>query len=233
MNSPESCWYNAVELAVEQLAARFARPPLDGEIARARAEFDRQRGAVCDDEELYETHVGAFLEWYCLERPLKGGEPPVTLRLRELLGNRAREGEVSDESRILMALATAGHSVFEVLHTRLSQAGCTRLLDLPGGGVWRVQNGRIGTGILARGDIFEARLVPWEGEVRLGPVLVFHPRGARESIHRVLGELRAQGAQREMAQRLAAMRLQHDRCRNIPMDRIYALRTSGPSKGSK
>jgi hypothetical protein len=210
---------DGIHTCVDQVAARFAKPPLDREIASARAEFDLHRGAVCDDEELYQGHMAAFLEWYVLERPQASGDPPVVAALRERPGDP-----------LLRALALSYHSVFEVLDPVVAGPPGVRLLDLTQGGTWRVDHEPMDG--LARGDIFEARLVPWGGRVRFGPVFCFHPRPARESIHALAGRARDEGwLGRELVDALAQMRLKHCRCRNIPVTRIYAARSFGGRSG--
>lgn len=204
-----------VPACVDRVATHFARPPLDGEIARARVEFDQQRGAVCDDEELFGNHVAAFLEWYAIDRPLGTEGPPVTRALQ--LGG-------IDSPHLLRALARSQHSLFEVVDPRLAEPQGLRLLDLVGGGLWRVDLELPMAG-LTRGDIFEARLIPWEGRVRFGPVFCYHPREARTAIHEVVSRGRALRWSRfQVICALARMRLKHSRCRNMPAARIYTVR---------
>lgn len=208
----------AVPVCIDRVAARYARPPLDREIAAARAEFDRRRGAVCDDEELFDTHMAAFLEWYVIERPVAGDAPPVV----QALG--AGQDEDLGGPGLLRALALSHRSLFEVLDPGLTKPTGVRLLDLVGGGIWRVDLESPMTG-LARGDIFEARLIPWEQRVRFGPVFCFHPREARESIHALVEQARGGGwSDQDLTFTLGQMRLQHSRCRNIPAQRVYCRR---------
>jgi len=203
-----------IAACIDRIATRFADPPWDTEIVKARLEFDRRRGAVCDDEELYDLHVAAFLEWYVLERPAPEGEPPVVLAIRA-------GGHNSEEEALLRVLAHSQRSLFEVLETQLAPCGL-QLLDLLGGGIWRVDTETPSRG-LARGDIFEARLIPWEGRVLFGPVFCFHPREACSCIRDVLRQARAQLTREDLLFALAQMRLRHSRMRNIAIGRIYAL----------
>jgi hypothetical protein len=203
-----------IPACIDHIATRFAEPPWDKEIVKARLEFDRRRGEVCDDEELYDLHVAAFLEWYVLERPTPGGAPPVVLAIRG-------GGHASEEETLLRALAHSHRSLFEVLQIDLAPCGL-QLLDLPGGGVWRVDTETPTRG-LARGDIFEARLIPWAGRVLFGPVFCFHPREASSCIHDVLRQARGQLTRADLLFALAQMRLRYSRMRNIAVGRIYAL----------
>ena len=206
-----------VQAVVDCLAARFAEPPLDREIAAARSEFDRRRGAVCDDESLYESHVAAFLEWYVLERPGADGRPPVVRCCLEPDAEKDLPGGV----RLLRALALSHHSLFEVVDPRLDRPPGVRILDLVGGGLWRVDQPAQAAG-LVRGDIFEARLIPWEERVWFGPVFCYHPREAHQSIHDLVERQRREGTlDRDLVLTLARMRLNWSRSRNLPAERVY------------
>ncbi len=196
---------------IDGLASTYASPPWVEERERARSEFDALRGRVYEDDALFESHLRMFLEWYVLERPLAGGEPPVVRALGE---ERAPAGE----RPLLRALALSHRSLFEVV-----DAFRTELLiaDLILGGLWRVDQDPPLDGI-DPGDVFEARLYPWQGRVGFGPAFCFHPRSARESIHELLR--RAEEAGRlgpELVFQLATMRLKHDRFRNIAIEHIY------------
>lgn len=207
--------------AMDRLTAVFAAPPWDAEVGRARQEYDQSRGGVREDDELFETHLSSFLEWYLLERSLQGegsGEPPVFVALRG-------EGLTADERQSLRALALSYRSAFEVVDVLRREL---LLADLVRGGLWRVQQDPPLEGI-DPGDIFEARLVPWEGRVYFGPVFCFHPRSAREVIRALLRQAEAEGRLGpQMVFALAEMRLKHDRFRNIAVERIYSTGWRSP-----
>jgi hypothetical protein len=197
---------------VDRIASRFASAPWETEIERARQQFDELRGVVYDDEALFANHMQAFLEWYTLERPLDGGEPPVINLIQ-------RGGLDAQEEPILRALAVSHRSLFEVID---SPFGALRLMDLIGGGQWRVERSVPMEG-LEPGDIFEARLIPWEERVYFGPVFCFHPRNARQRIHALILRAHQDGTlSQDIVFALAKMRLKHSRFRNITIDRIYS-----------
>jgi len=213
-----------VQAVIDCLAARFAEPPLDREIAAARSEFDRRRGAVCDDESLFESHVAAFLEWYVLERPGADGRPPVV----SCCLTSGAEGGLPGSARLLRALALSHHSLFEVVDPRLDHPPGVRILDLVGGGLWRVDQPAHAAG-LVRGDIFEARLIPWEDRVWFGPVFCYHPREAHQSIHDLVERQRREGTlDRDLVLSLARMRLNWSRSRNLPAERVYRREGARP-----
>ena len=59
---------DGISQIIDGLATRYAAMPGEGEIERARRDFDGRRGKVYDDDDLYQTHMTHFLEWYALER---------------------------------------------------------------------------------------------------------------------------------------------------------------------
>jgi len=208
----------AVLALIDDVATRYAAPPWDEEIARARAAFDRSRGQVFDDEELFGEHMAAFLEWYTLERPLPGGQPPVVADL----DLAAAEGRVvpRDELALRRALRSSHRTLLEL---RELLPGGLRLLDMIGGGFWRVERLAPRDGLRPK-EIFEGRLVPWAGKVVLGPVCWWHPPQAASLIHSIVREAAGRGLLGpDLVDRLAGMRLKHSRFRNIAISRIYAL----------
>jgi hypothetical protein len=221
--------------AIDRLAAVYTAAPWSEERERARNEYDAARGSIYEDDELFEAHLAGFLEWYLLERPLAGGEPPVR---REL---RGEPGPAAGERELWRALALGHRSLFEVVDVlgarreapkararAFGSSGATDdgsellLADLIRGGLWRVEQDPPLDGV-DPGDVFEARLVPWRGGVRFGPTFCFHPRSARDSIHALLRRAEEEGRLGPaLVATLATMRLKHDRFRNIAVEHIYS-----------
>lgn len=200
---------------IERLAARFAVPPWDAQMVQARREWDEKRGRVYDDDEVFEAHVAGFLEWYLLERELPDGQPPAVAALR---GEAAAE-----EERLLRALVYSHRSLFEVVDAFPREL---LLSDLIGDGLWRIDQDPPLDGV-DPGDIFEARLIPWEGRVVFGPAFCFHPRQARESIHALLRQAEREARiGPELVFAFAEMRLRQSRFRNIVVERIYTFDAS-------
>ena len=75
---------------------------------------------------------------------------------------------------------------------------------------------------LRRGDIFEGRVIPFNGALLLSRTIIFHPVEAKKAILRQIEVARARREPRgEILARLARMRLRFDRYRKIPLDKIY------------
>ena len=202
---------DVIPACIDQVATRYADYPDKGEIQRARKEYDARRGRIYDDDELFESHMASFLEWFVLERALDHGEPPAVLALRD------RQQDLP-QADMLRAMVVSHRSLFEVLER---PPGAIVLKDLIGGGRWHVDQERPMDG-LERGDILEARLVPWQGRVVFGPVFCFHPHAARGCIMKLIEADREQGGPGpDLVFDLAEMRLRFSRFRNIAVDHIY------------
>jgi hypothetical protein len=196
---------------VDRIAARYTEGSLADELERGRAEYDAGRGRVFEDDDVYATHMAAFLEWFVIERATRGGEPPVAVALQE-------PHVAPEDEAVLRALAWSHRSVFEI--EQREQQGL-RLHDLVAGGRWRVSCEVPPHGMEPR-EVLEARLLPWNGAIALGPVVLFHPREARPHIHALVEQRRAQGRlDGQLTSELAEMRLRFGRFRNIAIDRIY------------
>jgi hypothetical protein len=214
-----------VSRAMETLTSIYAAPPWQEEAAKARQEFERRRGKVYEDEPMFEAQLRAYLEWYVLDRRLPGSQAPVVRALQESCARQDQEA-----SQAYRALALNCHSLFEAVEVMRRE---TLVHDLLRGGLWRVRQEPPLPGV-EPDDIFEGRLLPWEGEVRFGQLFCFHPRAARRSILEVVHTLSLRGPLGvEVLNTLAIMRLNHERFRNIAIERIYSLSWRGSGAEAK
>lgn len=196
---------------IDRLATRYAEAPDPGAIQAARQEFDGLRGTVYDDDELHQTHMALFLEWYVLERPCLEQMSPAEHAL-------FRAPNKDDDRDLLVALVQGQRSLFELVK---ELPNALQIHDLVLGGRWQVESAAPLAG-LEPGDIFEARLLPWEGGVRFGPIFCFHPRPARAAIHALLDQAAEKGTlDLLLISTLAEMRLRYSRYRNIAVEHIY------------
>ncbi|MCA9672373.1 MAG: hypothetical protein KC503_42555 [Myxococcales bacterium] len=198
---------------IDALAERYGSGARASEIAAARGEFDERRGRVFDDDELFTLHMSLFLEWYCLERSLSGsGRTPVLDRL-------ASGADLDAESHARhLRLACSQRGLFEVTRSDAERETVV-VHDLVRGAMFRLE-GVVG---VEAGEVFEGRVMPDAGRVILGPVVLFHPREARERIAAlVTAAPPAQRESLEIVDRIAEMRLRYGRFRNIAVHHIYA-----------
>ena len=203
----------AVHRQIEALAERYSSGENQIEAMRAREEYFERAGKVFDDDaELFEARMAAFLEWYVLERPFRGGSPPV---VRILDDDRA----LSDDERRTLALVAASHrSLFE-LHQIDDRS--LDLEDVLGGARFTVVERRHTTGF-GRGDLFEARVISNGAAVIFGKTFIFHPADAREvALDRVETALERGTTREEILFDLARRHIRWHRFGHIGAARIY------------
>jgi hypothetical protein len=200
-----------LETALDDLIARFGAEPHIAEAAAARAEHAERTGRVFEEDELYEARIVSFLEWYVLERRHgAAGVAPVRLALRD-----EGAGERADAWR---AWAASHRSLFLVIGLG---DGRVLLDDLVGGGRFAVSERRRLPGI-NRGDVFEARLVGWQGAVRFGRSFCDHPAAAIASIRGHAARIRDGGGCRaDVVDYVAALRVKALRYKHVAPVRVY------------
>jgi hypothetical protein len=207
-----------VHVLLERLASEYAEDPYRTDVAEAREDYFSRAGKVFeDDAELFDTRIAAFLEWYVIERPLRGGPPPVCRTLAEA-GSRSQ-----DESTALAHIATSHRSLFDVAAVA---GGVIQLEDLLGGARFSVTERRSTAGFEV-GDVLEARLI-WNGdEVVFGKTFLFHPRDARQEVLEVIDAGIDKNMPREdIMFRLSRRHLRWHRLKHVGAARIY--RDPGP-----
>lgn len=199
----------------DQLLGEFGQDFYADEVVKARGEYDEIAGQVFEDDDFYDARVTAFLEWYLVERALDGqGVPPIVVAYR-----REQDPERKAATK---AWATSHRSLFEV--TALSQ-GKVFLRDLLGGGHFEVNERRQVHGV-GEGDIVEARLLGYRGQVVFGRTFLYHPRGTREAILSHNRRIReAGGGRADVVGHIATLRIRVERYKHVPPRQIYESTT--------
>jgi hypothetical protein len=170
VSAPEPRQSETIHRLIDRLAERYSAGEHKLEAMRAREEYFDRAGKVFDDDaELFDGRMAAFLEWYVIDRPFRGGAPPA---LRCLDEDRALSDQ---ERRSLAHVATSHRSLFQ-LH-----GIADRVLDVEdviGGARFAVVERRNVIGF-EPGDLFEARLISDGAVVIFGKTFLFHPPDAR------------------------------------------------------
>ena len=200
--------------AIDRVAERYASGPYQAEAVRARAQYRDLTGRVLADGaegDTLERELVTFLEWYVIERPLDG-QVPIMRFLAE-----APDLPGQDHA-VLRGLALSHRSVFEIAALL---DGEVHLVDLVLGGLWRVHERREMVGI-RRGDVIEARLVPYDGSMLFSESFLVHPPAARFAIGSLIDRLRRRNLDHEaILLELGRRWLRAQHYRNVALDRIY------------
>lgn len=187
------------------------------EVCEAKKEFFENIGGINEDDPDFENQMDLFMGWYLFGRPLNNFDlPPVHLF------HRKNSLDLSADELVLFKNLTATvHSVFELLKLRDDQFQIRDLssrekVDVSGFGM------RFG---FSKGDIFEARLIPYEKSYCFASGFCFHPREASKFIEDQMKKIRQQDlAQRtKLMLKLNNMRYKHMRFPHIDVSYIYTL----------
>jgi hypothetical protein len=182
----------------------------------ARAYFNEQAGEVFEDDRQLEQRMAAFLEYYVCDRVAPWlGKTPARARYEQAL----RE-EPPERAAAFRAWTETIHGLFEV---RRLEKGRARVRHLYSGIDFDVTERRQIVG-LAKGDVLEARLVPFAGDFHFSSSYCWHPRSAaaliRAEVRRRLDL--AQGQKEQLLVWDCAQRaLKADRYRQIAIEKIY------------
>lgn len=210
----------------ERIAAWATTERFAAEVSAARQAFFDGTGRVHEDDRSFETRMSAFSEWYLFDRALGDdplGRPPARVFLDE------QGAALGDEERpIFEDLTRTRAGLFEIRKVKDAVVVVRDLLeeeDLP------VDERRRLPG-LGKGDLVQARLVPYAGMTLFGRTFVFHPREARRLVLKAVKQRRKEGAldgalgRRDLLWRLArtALLLERQQTNNragASVERVY------------
>lgn len=189
-----------------------ARKP---ELLSAKGEYVRLTGEVYEDDKSFEQRMASFLDYYLFDRKgSRTGKTPA----QEFYEERSRSGDGSAEA--YRGFTETRHGLFEV---RKLGTGMVRLRELFSGKDSDVTERRHMVG-LAKGDIIEARLIPFGGHFLFSGAFCYHPKAACTAIRKEVKRRKKKEPDRspeELAWECAKMALKVDRYRQIAVEKIY------------
>jgi hypothetical protein len=215
---PELAPSSFVESLIDTLVAG-----LPGDVvSEAREAFEAQGGAFSTADPFHEERMRAFSEVLVCARRLEDGRTPAE---RALAGSP--EGDASETGSWLLALVRSERGLFR------AELGSERptLRCLLGGVSYAVRfdaDPREAAARLREGDVFDGRIAPWRGELRVLPGMVFHPEEAHDALFALVREAIARRIPRaEILDGLLRMRMRHDRFTSIHARHLYRLEALG------
>jgi len=189
------------------------------EVYNAKLEYFDKAGIVYEDDVEFEQRMCIFMDWYIFDRDLPGVDlPPIKYYFR-----KNKERFSSEELNIYRDFCSTIHSIFRLKRFTWNRKGFV-VYDLFSGKTHTVIDTEITKGF-ARGDLFEARIIPFKGGNEFSRGFCFHP-GEMESF--ILGEVKKvryqdKSRQTKLILQLAAMKLKHLRFPHIDIRHIYQL----------
>ncbi|BDG06475.1 hypothetical protein [Anaeromyxobacter oryzae] len=209
-------------MTLQQLHERLlswatAEPRKDDVLAARHAHFGGY-GEPHEEDRTYEVRLNGMLDFYLYEWRSPGGQTSIE-RFLEAEGPSLSAEDVAQ----YQDLAKNVHGLFEV---RKIKEGQIRVRDVFGGGDYDVTERRQVAG-LEKGDVLEARLLPFDGTLFFSGAFLYHPREARKAILSEVKRLKkaaGKGGTPDIPAFLALlsrMALKLERYRNVRLEAIY------------
>lgn len=201
---------------LEKISA-WATEGREDEILEARQRYFERIGEAHEEDRSFEARMSSFFEHFLFDRPLDGSETCPAQAYLE-----AHEASLTPEEReVLEALIQSVYAAFEVrkLGTRLG----LRVREVMHRTEYEILERRELVA-LNKGDILNARVVPWKGAHVFSGAFIYHPREAGKVILREAKKRRKADPtvdSFDFAAELARMALKLERYRNVAVENIY------------
>lgn len=180
-------------------------------IARARAEFAARTGTFEPDEAWFEERTRAAFDFALVE----WGDPRGIL-LRAWAARAA-----APDARVALALGRAVRGLYRV-ERRAEPDGVVRVIEQFGGAPMLLDDDASLVSRLRDGDVFDGRVLLFDGAVRVLPGIVFHPAEALAAVTEILAAARAAGrAGSDILDGLLRMRMRFDRFTGMHARHVY------------
>jgi hypothetical protein len=202
---------------LEPIVEDFTTGEYYREVYNAKQEYFDKAGIVYEDDVEFEQRMCIFMDWYIFDRDLPGVDlPPIKYYFR-----RNKDRFSSEELNIYRDFCSTIHSVFRLKRFTWNRKGFV-VLDLFSGKTHTVTDTEISRGF-ARGDLFEARIIPFKGGNEFSRGFCFHPADMERFILGEVKKVRFQDKSRQtkLILQLAAMKLKHLRFPHIDIRHIY------------
>jgi hypothetical protein len=204
----------------DRLLAWATAEARQGELLRARREHFALFGEPHEDERSFEARINGMLDAYLYDHRPGGGRDST---LETFL---AAEGGSwpSEELTRLRGLGKSLHRLFEIRKIRPGE--WVRLRDVFGGEEHEVAERRQLAG-LEKGDLLEARLLPYDGKLYFSGAFLFHPREVRKQILAEVKRRRKAAPKgeapdvRAFLAQLSRMAQKLERYRNVKVESLY------------
>jgi len=206
---------------LDQLIAHASAEERKPDLLSAKAEYFQRTGEIFEDDKQFEMRMASFLDYYLFDRrQAESGRTPA----EEFLDARSAAGDAA-EVAAFRAFTETVHGLFEV---RKIKPGVVRLRELFGGKEFDVTERRHTVG-LEKGDIIEARLIPFDGALVFSAAFCFHPREAVKAIKKEVKrrkKVMPEAPPVQLTWEAAKRALKADRYRQIAVDKIYDFESS-------
>lgn len=189
------------------------------EVYNAKQEYFEKAGIVYEDDQEFEQRMCIFMDWYIFDRDIPGVDlPPIKYYFRQ-----QKDRFTNEELNIYKDFCGTVHSVFRLKRFTWDKKGLV-ILDLFSNKSYTIFDFETNMGF-ARGDLFEARLIPFKDTFEFSKGFCFHPVDMESFILSEIKKVRFQDKSRQtkLILQLAAMKLKHLRFAHIDIKHIYTF----------
>jgi hypothetical protein len=186
------------------------------DLLEAKSVYFRLTGEVHEDDKSFEMRMASFLDWYLFDRP----SPATGLTPAQEYYELVSKNSSPDEADIFRGFTETRHGLYEV---RKFGKDMLRLRDLNSAQDYDVTERRLVAG-LEKGDVIEARLIPFRGHLLFSSASIYHPREGTKAIVKEVSRRRKKEPERdprELVWECARMALKVERYRQIAVEKIY------------
>jgi hypothetical protein len=206
----------------EKLLAWATSDARKQELLAARRDYFDRHGEPHEEDKSFETRLNGMLDHYLYDfRPPGSAETTIEIFMRD------RGPQLTtDELALYRVLAKNVHGVFEVKKIRPPEV---RLRDVFTDVLHDVTERRQMVG-LVKGDLLEARLLPFEGNLFFSGAFLYHPQEVRKIILAEVKRLKkavGKGNQPDVESfvaMLSRMAFKLERYRNVKVESLYDFR---------
>ena len=189
------------------------------EVYEAKQEFFEKAGIVYDDDQEFDQRMNIFMDWYIFERSLPGVDlPPIKYYLRLHRKSLSEQDRAAYED-----LCKTIHSIFRLKRFSWNRKSLV-IQDLFSKKIYKVKDPMFIQGF-SKGDLFESRLIPFQGGYEFSKGFCFHPREMESFILSEIKKVRYQDQKRhtKLILQFSSMKLKHIRFQHIDVKHIYTL----------
>lgn len=205
---------------LDQLITHASTEERKPDLLAAKAEYFQRTGEVFEDDKQFEMRMASFLDYYLFDRKRPGiGRTPA----EEFLALRAAAKDPAEAA--FRSFTETLHGLFEV---RKVLPGTIRLRELFSGKDHDVTERRHPVG-LEKGDILEARLIPFDGALVFSAAFCFHPREAVKAIKKEVKRRKKDLPDEppvSLTWEAAKRAMKTERYRQIAVEKIYDFQSS-------
>lgn len=204
---------------LEPVVEEFTTGEYYREVFEAKNEYFEKAGVVYEDDPEFEQRMCIFMDWYIFDRDLPRVDlPPIKYYFR-----RSKDNFTNEDLNIYKDLCSTIHSLFRLKRFTFGRKGFV-VQDLFSNKKYKVTDSEINRGF-SKGDLFEGRIIPFQGSYEFSKGFCFHPREMEPFIMGEIKKVRFQERSRQtrLILQLSSMKLKHLRFNHIDAKHIYTF----------